>query len=394
MSYHCECEQCKNKEFNPEDYIIKEEDFKVLDKERPLGISGHLRVKDEAMSLAECIDSCIDALDELIITYNKSTDNTEEILKEYKKKYPDKIRLYYYEPNIIKYNKDEYNTKYSKIHYLDNYYNFGYVKIKYRYYMKIDADQVYFTKKLLDIREALLIDINDKRNIDTKILSFIKIDKIAWYIPIKKLRNTFRSYFIKKIFNKDIIPEMFAYEYLFSFKELIIYNRIRRINDFTLVLGGLNTIINNNALLLYTDDFIFNGCVGDHNIWKPDSKYNYVMDTSTNVEVINIMKLPIDIGFCWIHFGFIKRKINPMSNLHIDIVEVKDISWQDIKHIIESIHVDTHEQKLSNNVYLRFGDKYFDIDKKYVTKEFYDRYLKKPLEYAIKNQYNFIKRLW
>ncbi|WP_338404768.1 hypothetical protein [Brachyspira hyodysenteriae] len=163
-------------------------------------------------------------------------------------------------------------------------------------------------KKLLDIREALLIDINDKRNIDTKILSFIKIDKIAWYIPIKKLRNTFRSYFIKKIFNKDIIPEMFAYEYLFSFKELIIYNRIRRINDFTLVLGGLNTIINNNALLLYTDDFIFNGCVGDHNIWKPDSKYNYVMDTSTNVEVINIMKLPIDIGFCWIHFGFIKRK--------------------------------------------------------------------------------------
>lgn len=37
------------------------------------------------MSIAECIDSCIDALDELIITYNKSTDATEEILKEYKK---------------------------------------------------------------------------------------------------------------------------------------------------------------------------------------------------------------------------------------------------------------------------------------------------------------------
>ena len=91
MSYYCECEQCRNKEFNPEDYLIKEEDFKILDKERPLGISGHLRVKDEAMSVAECIDSCIDALDELIITYNKSSDNTEEILKEYEKKYPDKL---------------------------------------------------------------------------------------------------------------------------------------------------------------------------------------------------------------------------------------------------------------------------------------------------------------
>ena len=49
------------------------------------------------MSVAECIDSCIDALDELIITYNKSSDNTEEILKEYEKKYPDKIRLYFYD---------------------------------------------------------------------------------------------------------------------------------------------------------------------------------------------------------------------------------------------------------------------------------------------------------
>lgn len=45
-----------------------------------------MRIKNEAMSLAESIDSCIDALDELIITYNKSSDNTELILKEYKNK--------------------------------------------------------------------------------------------------------------------------------------------------------------------------------------------------------------------------------------------------------------------------------------------------------------------
>ena len=42
------------------------------------------------MSIAQSIDSCIDALDELIITYNTSEDNTEKILKEYQKKYPDK----------------------------------------------------------------------------------------------------------------------------------------------------------------------------------------------------------------------------------------------------------------------------------------------------------------
>ncbi|KLI17100.1 glycosyltransferase [Brachyspira hyodysenteriae] len=390
MSYHCECEQCKNKEFNPEDYIIKEEDFKILDEERPLGISGHLRVKDEAMSLAECIDSCINALDELIITYNKSTDNTEEILKEYKNKYPDKIRIYYYAPNLIKYDKDEYITKYSELHYLYNYYNFGYVKIKYRYYMKIDADQVYFTKKLLDIREALLIDINDKRNIDTKILSFLKIDKIAWYIPIKKLRNTFRSYFIKKIFNKDIIPEMFAYEYLFSFKELIIYNRIKSVDDFSLELGGFNTIINNDELLLYTDDFIFNGCVGDHNIWKPDSNYKYQLYTANGLEIINKLRPTVIIGFCWIHFGFIKRRITLNSKLHIDVLNIKNTTWKDMKDIILSVNNNKYNSEFAKNTYLIFGDKYFDIDKKYVTKEFYNRYLKKPLEYAIKNQ----DKLW
>ena len=87
---------CKNNEYNPLDYILSKEDFKRLDKERPIGISGHMRIKNEAMSLAESIDSCIDALDELIITYNKSSDNTELILKEYKNKYPNKISLYCY----------------------------------------------------------------------------------------------------------------------------------------------------------------------------------------------------------------------------------------------------------------------------------------------------------
>lgn len=156
----CECSQCKNREYDISEYLVLEDDLKILDNERPLGISGHLRVKDEAMSLAECIDSCIDFLDELIITYNTSSDNTEEILKNYEKKYPEKIKLFHYKPNIIRYNKDEYNTKYSQIHYLDNYYNYGLIKIKYKYYVKIDADQIYFTDKLLKLRELLILDIN------------------------------------------------------------------------------------------------------------------------------------------------------------------------------------------------------------------------------------------
>lgn len=90
----CECSQCKNREYDISEYLVLEDDLKILDNERPLGISGHLRVKDEAMSLAECIDSCIDFLDELIITYNTSSDNTEEILKNYEKNILKKLNYF------------------------------------------------------------------------------------------------------------------------------------------------------------------------------------------------------------------------------------------------------------------------------------------------------------
>lgn len=165
---------CKNNEYNPLDYILSKEDFKRLDKERPIGISGHMRIKNEAMSLAESIDSCIDALDELIITYNKSSDNTELILKEYKNKYPNKISLYCYEPYVIPHTSSKEELDYfeskkmyydtNSIHSLANYYNYGYVKVKYKYYVKIDGDQIYFKDKLLKIREALLSDIKSYKN--------------------------------------------------------------------------------------------------------------------------------------------------------------------------------------------------------------------------------------
>ncbi|MCZ9980832.1 hypothetical protein OFR29_04835 [Brachyspira hyodysenteriae] len=82
------------------------------------------------------------------------------------------------------------------------------------------------------------------------------------------------------------------------------------------------------------------------------------------------------------------------SKLHIDVLNIKNTTWKDMKNIILSVNDNKYNSEFAKSTYLRFGDKYFDIDKKYVTKEFYDRYLKKPLEYAIKNQYNFIKRLW
>ncbi|MGL4562058.1 MAG: glycosyltransferase [Brevinema sp.] len=159
----CTCDRCSEGTYNPNDYIVIEADFKQLDKERPFGISGHLRAKNEGLTLSACIESCIHFLDELIITYNDSEDDTEEICQYFAEKYPDKIKLYHYKPFVMPGTYVEKSKSGSfdislfreskSIHNGANYYNFGYVRISYAYYMKIDGDQIYFHKKLMNIKK-------------------------------------------------------------------------------------------------------------------------------------------------------------------------------------------------------------------------------------------------
>lgn len=270
-----------------------------------------MRVKDEEMSLSESIDSCIDALDELIITYNKSSDNTELILKEYEKKYPNKIRLYYYKPYVIPHtcSKEEldyfeskkmyYNT--NSIHSLANYYNYGYVKTKYKYYMKIDGDQIYFKDKLLKIREALLSDIKSSENFKT-INKLLKLEKIALCIPLKKLRNKFRTHFIKKLFNKDNNYIYSGLEKVLNLKDFILYYKLKHGDDCSFDLGGFNLIFDNDNSLCLNTNCILNGCYGDHSIFVPNSKKTYftAVLATENLEPAHNRCIT---GFAWIHLA-------------------------------------------------------------------------------------------
>ena len=73
-------------------------------KELKPGLSGIVRAKNEASFIEACIDSCIDALDELVIVYNDCTDDTPAIVKRKAKQYPDKIKIYAYEHHVLSYN--------------------------------------------------------------------------------------------------------------------------------------------------------------------------------------------------------------------------------------------------------------------------------------------------
>lgn len=117
-------------------------------------VAGIMRVKNEGPLICKCIDSCITALDELIVVYNDCTDNSADEIEKMAKKYPDKIRYYEYQYEIRAFNltRKEYdNLKKSPEDtpcLLSSYYNFALSKVTAEYALKIDADQLYFTSKL------------------------------------------------------------------------------------------------------------------------------------------------------------------------------------------------------------------------------------------------------
>ena len=271
----CQCEECKSGKYNPLDYIVKDEDIKKLDEERPLGISGHLRVKNEEMSIAQSIDSCIDALDELIIVYNDCTDDSVEFINHKKEEYPDKIKVYEYKPKIysVNLNKDEYD--YAKKlpqdseHLLANYYNFALSKISYLYALKIDADQIYFTEEL-----KILCDIyrSSKKYFSWKVLPGM----IIWlYFKVMKI-----------IGNKlNIVLPIYPYKighYMFNLYTSFVKYAITHY-DAQVSLSGLNVYCNTQnwyVTIGKCTKYInilppYNG-TGDHLIFKATDNTFYV----------------------------------------------------------------------------------------------------------------------
>ena len=117
-------------------------------------VAGILRVKNDGMFIKNCVESCIDALDELIVVYHDCTDNSVEEIEKMMKKYPDKIRRYEYPYRVLGVNltREEYdyvkNLPEGSPQLLSTYCNFALSKVTAPYALKIDADQVYFTDTL------------------------------------------------------------------------------------------------------------------------------------------------------------------------------------------------------------------------------------------------------
>ena len=159
------------------------------------GLSGIMRVKNDALFVEACVESCIDALDELIVVYNDCSDDSAIVIEKMRQKYPEKIKVYEYKYKVfsVGLSKNEYEfvktLPSDSPNLLCNYYNFALSKVSYQYAMKIDADQLYFTQKLIDVRRMLL----KKETLSLRVL-------LGWFL-YALYRSSFR---INRIFKKTV----------------------------------------------------------------------------------------------------------------------------------------------------------------------------------------------
>lgn len=140
-----------------------------INTNRRPGLSGLMRVYNDAQTLAQSIDSCIDALDELIITYHECTDGSIQIVENKKLQYPEKILVIPYPYHVIGVGATDEEYEYAKTlptghpQLLATYYNNALQYINYKYVVKIDADQIYFTQALSDLRNHIVNGVHQNK---------------------------------------------------------------------------------------------------------------------------------------------------------------------------------------------------------------------------------------
>ena len=280
-------------------------------KERPIGISGLLRAKNGADFISDCIDSCINALDELIIVYQESFDDTEKIIIEKQKQYPDKIRVYFYEPKVYSHNlsEEEYdyalNLPKNSIHLLSNYYNFALSKAKYKYAIKIDDDQIYFSDKFKEILDLY------KREDKVKILLKEKLAFKYYQKLYKKILK--HSNYLNSFSCHFLIPKFFI-------KNLISYIKKKIQNDKIITsFSGINLFEGKIPLGSFeTPDLLspFNGTfdtvcfpVSSDTYYIPfyDNENNRIIERFQNDN--KLMQKIFPIGFFWIHLKDMKKLV-------------------------------------------------------------------------------------
>ena len=286
-------------------------------KDRRLGLSGLMRVKDEAETLAQSIDSCIDVLDELIITYHDCTDGSVQIIENKKLQYPDKILVVPYSYHVLGgYGATDEEYEYAKTlpighpQLLATYYNNALQYVNYKYVVKIDADQIYFTQDFMALKNSIVMGVNQSSfaRLCGKMVSMFGQRRGNQWIWSKFSPFHWLQYIIVPLFKKQYV------DYVVS--------KLLEGNGY-LSLSGVNVLQYNGQWytslglnLVGRTGWPYMG-MGDHLIFEADEQTEYVpedfeLDSGKRV-LIEGFRFPKEkklflLGFYWFHFKLMKAR--------------------------------------------------------------------------------------
>jgi glycosyltransferase involved in cell wall biosynthesis len=118
--------------------------FSLLGCRNKEGVSGLLRVKNEAEKIGHCLRSILGVFDEIILVDNGSEDGTLEVVRKIKKLEDsrDQIKIYSYPFKIARCGEEHFNTPEDSVHNLAYYYNWCLSQCLYKYVCKWDGDMI------------------------------------------------------------------------------------------------------------------------------------------------------------------------------------------------------------------------------------------------------------
>lgn len=299
------------------DYSEFQVNISDFDKPKLDGVSGILRVMNDEEFLRTSIESSVSFLDELIIVYNETSIKSIEIIQEMKSRYPEKIKVYKYLPKLYIGELTEKDYLYAKslpensVHLLANYCNFALSKCNFRYVMKIDSDQIYFSNRM-----KLLTSRYRKKK--TSKFEYKFVDFISFFIYVLCMFCVLKLHF----FNAEKFDVLFKRLYYGYFKGLLFFIEKFKI---PVSLSSVNLFLpEKSRSTIYiplgkpTKKSIyvplpFNG-VGDTAIFKLSSKTHFVPFESPGYNFANARRYSIierlqnvsrllPVGVCWAHFS-------------------------------------------------------------------------------------------
>lgn len=275
-----------------------------------------MRVKNDAFTLAQSIDSCIDALDELIITYHECTDESVQIIENKKLQYPDKIMVIPYPYHVIGVGATDEEYEYAKTlpighpQLLATYYNNALQYVNYKYVMKIDADQLYFSQDLKELRDSIVNGVhqNGLARLCGKVVSKYFYQKLG-------SKEIWSKYHLLHWLQFVIVP-LFKKQYVeYAISELLK-------GKCCLSLSGVNVLHFHNQWYSPLGCKLNDGGIiwpymgiGDHLVFEAGEQTEYVpwdYKTGSGKKVMiekfeDPIKTIFNIGFFWFHFKPMKK---------------------------------------------------------------------------------------